>query len=66
MPKTPEMERILNEASLTLFGRERTGNQCVACGSKKVDVKDFKDNLSRIEFTISHLCQKCQDEAFGA
>lgn len=30
-----------------------------------VKLEEFKDNLSRTEFKISGLCQKCQDEMFG-
>lgn len=36
---------------------------CPFCG-KKVDPKDFRDELSRKEFKISGMCQKCQDEVF--
>ena len=35
---------------------------CVSCGG---DATDFKDNLSKREFQISGLCQKCQDSIFG-
>ena len=28
--------------------------------------EDFKDELSRKEYRISGLCQKCQDETFGS
>lgn len=37
---------------------------CPFCG-KPIDKKDFKDELSRKEYEISGLCQKCQDETFG-
>ena len=37
---------------------------CPFC-KKKVEVGDFIDPLSRVEFGISGLCQKCQDELFG-
>lgn len=32
---------------------------------KPVSIEDFRDDLSRREFKISGLCQKCQDEFFG-
>ena len=42
------------------------GNICVrapiGCGGPATE---FKDDLSRKEYTISGLCQKCQDEVFG-
>ena len=34
---------------------------CASCGK---EAKGFKDHLSAKEFTISHLCQECQDEVF--
>jgi len=37
---------------------------CPFCG-KPVSIEDFRDDLSRREFKISGLCQKCQDEFFG-
>lgn len=40
-------------------------SKCPFC---KTDIKasDFKDELSAKEYKISGLCQKCQDETFGA
>jgi len=39
-------------------------NTCPFCG-KEVDPDiEFRDELSRQEFHISELCQKCQDEVF--
>lgn len=37
---------------------------CPFC-KKVVNKDDFRDAISRREFTISGLCQKCQDEFFG-
>jgi hypothetical protein len=39
--------------------------QCALCGSKKVQRKDFRDELSWKEFQISNMCQICMDEIFG-
>ncbi len=36
---------------------------CVTCNGK---VEGFRDELSQKEFLISGMCQKCQDEVFGA
>lgn len=37
----------------------------IGCG-KEVNIdKDFKDDISRKEYGISGLCQKCQDKIFG-
>ena len=37
--------------------------KCPLCG-KVVIMDDFKDELSRREFKISGICQKCQDDIF--
>ncbi len=64
--KSAEIERFLDELSLSAFGRARTlakaGNCCVCCGGVATQ---FRDEISRKEFGISGLCQTCQDETFG-
>lgn len=35
------------------------------CRFCETPIGDFRDDLSRKEFKISGLCQKCQDDAFG-
>lgn len=65
--KEDEMERAMQR----LFGYDRRemikASQCVpkpyGCGGP---AKWFRDVESVKEFTISGLCQKCQDEVFGA
>ena len=37
---------------------------CPFC-AKEVNEKDFRDELSKKEFKISGICQKCQDKVFG-
>ena len=37
---------------------------CPFCG-EAIDESKFRDELSRKEFTISGLCQKCQDDVFN-
>lgn len=65
MPKSPEMEKFLDELSKTAFGRSRNDEVCVTCGSIYVKPTDFRNALSRKEFTISRMCQICQDSVFG-
>ena len=64
--KTPEMEAALEAMGQKLFGRSRTvsgDNQlCISCGC---DANHFRDELSRKEYTISCLCQDCQDKVFS-
>lgn len=37
---------------------------CPFCG-EHVNLDEFRDELSRKEFQISGICQKCQDDFFG-
>ena len=39
--------------------------RCPFCDKDIDPKKDFRDDLSRKEFSISGLCQNCQDEMFG-
>ena len=54
-----------SEAIEQLLGNRRELiqiNVCTWCGR---DAETFRDALSRKEYTISGLCQSCQDETFG-
>lgn len=62
--KSPELEAMCEEISMATFGRSRKDPLCVSCGSVNVAPSDFKDDISRKEFTLSRLCQKCQDGVF--
>lgn len=63
---THNMESFKDELSLNLFGRARSvaisGQSCVCCGGR-ADI--FTDELSLKEFTITGLCQACQDDFFN-
>jgi hypothetical protein len=65
-PKSPAMQSALDSMSKNFFGRSRTeaieNDVCVDCGNP---AKDFRDKISEREYTISGLCQKCQDRVFG-
>jgi hypothetical protein len=67
MSKSPEMVAALDSMSKSMFGRTRSasieGRVCVTCGQP---VGEFRDALSRKEFGISGMCQKCQDSVFGS
>jgi len=58
--KSPELESFLEEN----FGRSTSiiADICVLCGDAAVE---FRDNLSRKEYSISGMCQSCQDSVFG-
>jgi len=60
--KSLDMERFIKD----FFGIDRRevirSNKCVECGG---DALEFDDELSRKEYTISGLCQQCQNNVFG-
>lgn len=59
--KSPQMEEMLNRT----FGRTDaiTNDRCVMDSTH--NATEFRDDLSRKEYTISGLCQECQDAVFG-
>lgn len=38
-------------------------DKCPLCG-KDVNEADFRDQISRDEYNLSHMCQACQDVTF--
>lgn len=68
MERTKEMQNFLDIFAKKTFGRSQTEAKekgvCVYCG-KKIEMEDFRDELSVKEYGISGLCQKCQDDTFG-
>lgn len=64
--KDPTIENFLNSFTRGVFGRERTQSIsddvfCTFCGEPATE---FEDVLSRKEFAISGMCQKCQNKVF--
>jgi hypothetical protein len=53
----------------SMFGRDRTATvaagECVTCESKGNIASSFMDDLSKKEYSISGMCQSCQDDFFG-
>lgn len=64
--KSEGIVKLLDTVAVHAFGRSRTesieGDVCVFCGKPIVE---FRDRLSEKEYTISGLCQECQDKTFG-
>ena len=64
--KSSDMTDVLDMMSKRLFNRSRsdciTSDTCVMCGQSATN---FRDALSRKEFSISGMCQPCQDHVFG-
>ena len=62
--KSPILEGFFD--TLTHRSASIRGDVCVpppfGCGGPAVD---FRNEISRKEYSISGLCQKCQDEIFG-
>ena len=65
MPRSKEMQAVVDAMSQQMFGRKPTDGKCVCCGSKVEPLTGFRDELSRREYPFSHLCQACQDETFA-
>jgi hypothetical protein len=65
-PKSLEAEVALEELCLRLWKRTRResieNDICLVCGKP---ARFFRDVLAQKEYTISGMCQKCQDETFG-
>jgi DNA repair exonuclease SbcCD ATPase subunit len=56
----------LNKPVFKIFPEKRElveQDKCPMC-SREINEADFKDNLSKKEYTISGLCQTCQKEIF--
>ena len=66
--KSEELEQVIKD----MFGVDRRDlirqGVCVAppigCGRENIE-EEFRNEISRREYTISGLCQRCQDEVFG-
>lgn len=62
--KSDEINALIDASNP--FGRKRVesikADVCTWCGKAATE---FRDELSRKEYTISGLCQVCQDETFG-
>ncbi len=62
--KSAEVESAID--AMNPAGRKRKesiqADICTWCGKP---AKEFRNPLSKKEYTISGLCQKCQDEVFG-
>lgn len=63
--KNDDIQNSLETMSAIFFNRSRKQSilqrTCVKCGGS---AKIFKDELSQKEYSISGLCQKCQDIIF--
>ena len=63
--KAPSIDAMLT----SVFGVDRvktiSGGTCVSCDAESIIASSFDDDLSRKEYSISGMCQSCQDDVFG-
>jgi len=72
MAKPSEKSEAMEQSIKEIFGhdrRELIQNDCcvpppIGCGREGI-AEEFRNEISRREYTISGLCQKCQDSIFG-
>lgn len=64
MKKSPELQAFVDWAAKEMFGWNGDDMCCRICNSRII-VDEFRDELSRKEFDISGMCQRCQDDTFG-
>jgi hypothetical protein len=64
MPLPPDLSKLAFSLFPQMADRVMCG-QCVTCDSTLLRGVDFRDDLSRKEYGISGMCQKCQDVAYG-
>lgn len=65
MATPTDKSTYMDDAIKSVFGIDRKnvieGDMCVFCGKSATE---FKDALSALEYTISGICQVCQDKLF--
>lgn len=65
MERTPEIKSVLDKVTTQAFGRTVDDSIekriCTFCGGT---ADTFRDYLSEKEYSISGMCQTCQDEMF--
>jgi len=64
--KANNVRKQLDNITNALYGRSANdsikNDICISCGKPAAE---FTDEISRIEFSISGFCQKCQDFVFA-
>ena len=63
--KAPAVDNAISN----LFGRSRVAviqaGECMFCDATGITQDSFKDTASVREYSISAICQDCQDNTFG-
>ena len=65
MKRAKELQVFVDDLIRSVTGKSNSesikADLCVFCGK---EAKTFRDDLSLKEYTISGLCQSCQDDVF--
>ncbi len=68
VPMTPERIKELSMRTFHAFNptiiTSMEKHLCPCCG-KVITADEFRDDLSKREYNISGMCQKCQDSVFN-
>ena len=60
----------MDSALTYLFGVDRhktiSDGECISCEATGLIASSFSDDISKKEYSISGMCQSCQDDLFGA
>jgi hypothetical protein len=62
--KSPEIDAFLTGLTATRYSRPLSVQMGV-CATCDGIAEEFRDDLSRKEYTISGMCQACQDKIWG-
>lgn len=60
--KHPLMEQAITDIFGTSRHETAAKRQCATCNKPATE---FRNEISRREYSISQMCQKCQDSIFG-
>ena len=66
--KAPQIDALLSE--IIFNGKDRVTvikeGKCLTCDeARDLKATSFRDDISRKEYSISGMCQSCQDDLFG-
>ncbi len=68
MPEPTKKSDAIDQILTNLTGKDRvqtiTDGHCMTCRNEFVS-ENFRDELSEKEYSISGMCQECQDQVFG-
>lgn len=62
--KAPEIDAVIKDVLGINRVESIQSDKCVF-GTPPHDAKEFRNEISRKEYTISGMCQECQDLIFG-